>query len=114
MPILQNIQVAEQEAETLRLNAQKEVEELKEVARNEAEAEASQILAEANNTVKLNNQETLNLIEKLEKETFEYISKEQDFLIQKAKANQEVGVNYILKQVIEIWLYQWKKHKLLC
>jgi hypothetical protein len=28
-----------------------------------------------------------------------------------AKKNQEVGVNYILKKVLEVWLFQWKKHK---
>lgn len=102
MPILQNIKVAEQEAETIRQNAQKEAEELKEVARIDAENAAREIEAKANETIKLNNQETLNLIEKLEKDTLGDISKKLDSLEKLANINQEVGVNYILKQVTKI------------
>lgn len=102
MPILENIKVAEAEAERLRQNAHKEVEELRAKSKIEAEEEAAKIVLEANKTIELNNQQTLVLIDKLEKENLDKINKEKITLEKQAKKNQEVGVNYILKQVVEI------------
>lgn len=102
MPILQNIQIAEAEAEKLRQNAHTEVEELKQRTKKEAEEEAIRIAKEVEEKIKANNQNTLKLIDKLEKENFDNISKTKATLELLAKKNQEIGVNYILKKVFEV------------
>jgi len=102
MPILQNIQIAEQEAEKLRQDAHMEVELLRQQTRLEAENEVKNISNDVSQTIKLNNQNTLNLIDKLEKNYLEKINKEKTVLEKLAKKNQDLGVNYILKQVNEL------------
>lgn len=102
MPILENIKVAEAEAEKLRQNAHKEAEDLRVKTKKAAEEEAARIALEADKKIESDNQQTLALIDKLEKENLDTIIKHKAALEAQAKKNQEVGVNYILKQVVEI------------
>lgn len=103
MPILENIKAAEEKAEKLRQDAHKEVEDLLVRTRNKAKEQAIKIVADAKKEALKNDQATLDLMNKLEKENLEKIEKEKKALDKLAQQNQEVGVKYILRRVVEIW-----------
>jgi len=101
MPILENVKLAEEQAEKLREDARNEVELLLIDTKNKANEEALKKISEAKAKAKELEEKCLDEMNTLAEKNEKRINEAKEKLSNLAKLNFEVGVNYILKRVVE-------------
>lgn len=100
--ILNNIKIAEAEAEALREKAREEANDLISKTREKAKKEALKIVDDAKAVAEKERGNTNKLIISLEKDAEVKIRNNNDSLAKLAKEKNKQAIDYILKQVVEI------------